>query len=175
VVLFNHFGGITNNGDIYRICVHSNSCYRHLFFSPQPGSSSLIQDMSSTYIERFMPSNGYIALMLRFELLLAKLKFDSMSKKDQHSAINNVIHQVVKEVNSLKLAMNISYVFATLDIGKYGSKSLNITNPFLREGVKKYYYSIFKGLVTEKEYCSKCHMLGASRRGQFPIKCSKTI
>ncbi len=136
VVIFNHFGGIEKKGSIFRIPINLKKCDRHKFYV-DIGMSEAIMQQSTKYIQRFMPrarALGYISIMLRMEQFALKYELHDKSSEQQVSIINKCVDSIGRKVRELKDRCQISDVFISTDVAKYGST-------YLRSQRKRYYFS----------------------------------
>ena len=155
VVMFNHFGGIVNYWDLYRVLIDSKKCHRNNFFYLQLRSSPLIQNLSSSYIQKYLSKGKkYISVMLRLEHMIRKSKFERKSKDKQYRILKEYLDHILLQVNSLRKQWNISEVFLTLDVSKYGTKSFNLDtgkHEVLKQGIVTFYKELFNDTVTEQD------------------------
>ena len=158
VVIFNHFGGTEKYGDVYRIRVDLQKCSRGNFFYLELRSSSLLRSMVSTYVKKYMKTTSegkiYVAVMIRLEHMLRYKRFQDRSKDEQHSILKKLLDNVVEKVNTVRMNKLITNVFVSLDVGKYGSRSLGFEvskNEALKGEIKRLYINLFNDTVTERE------------------------
>ena len=158
VVIFNHFGGTEKYGDVYRIRAVLQKCSRRNFLYLELRSSSLLRSMAVTYVEKYMKTasegKSYVAVMIRLEHILRYKRFQDRSKNEQHSMLKKLLDNVVEKVNTVRKKKLISNVFVSLDVGKYGSKSLEFEvskNDVLKGEIKRLYINLLNGAVTERE------------------------
>jgi len=157
VVIFNHFGGIVTYSDRYRVLIDSQKCGRNNFFYfiRKLQGSPLVNNMSSTYIQKFLSSSkNFIGIMLRLEYMIRKSYFVHKTIDKQKEDLRVYLDYILEKINSLKKKSNISELFLTTDIGKYGSTSFNFdtnNNIVIREGIERFYRLLFNDTATEEE------------------------
>ena len=157
VVIFNHFGGLDKNGNRFRTRVDLDRCNRGNWFLSVRSSPQILRK-SALYIERYMPHariSGYVCIMVRLERIALAHGFATMSKKQQNTTISKCIEQIVKEVNKVRKKGNISEVFISTDIGKYGSIGLRKYNKnnhydLLLDGLDRL-YKLLLGNMADRE------------------------
>ena len=157
VVIFNHFGGVEKNGDRFRTRVDSDRCSRGNCFV-SVSTSPQILSQSATYIGKYMPHarmSGYVGVMARMEHIALAHEFRRMSKKQQNITMTKCFEQIADQVSLVKKKANISEVFISTDVGKYGSAYLRQSSNLihydtLMAGLDRF-YKMLLGNTTDRD------------------------
>ena len=148
VVIFNHFGGFENEGDILRIPMDQTDCFRSGLFSVNFPVHQKILHQSRQYVKKFMPRasrTGYISVMFRTEHFARSNGFDRMHEEMQLEKMEYCVDKIVDKVNMIKeVFVETTAVFLSTDMGKYGSayfRKLNASH-FFQESVLRYDWNV---------------------------------
>ena len=156
VVIFNHYGGIDKNGDVFRVRLDLDKCNKRQFSALQLSSSLLVRKKANAYIEEFLHNGvkkGYIAVMIRMEYILKKNHFENLNREEKVLFLKEYFDGITKQVNTWRKQFNLTNVFLSVDTNKYGTRSLELTghNNTIKEAIKIFYKNVFSGTATESE------------------------
>ena len=88
--------------------------------------SSTVKDRAKTYISRYLyDTSGYIAVLIRWEKLLLSKFYD---RPHWPSTGAKCLKKISGRVKSMCLKHNVTTVFLTTDVGRFGSSTFHLNN-----------------------------------------------
>ena len=140
VVLFIRFGGVNkgpyNPEHIYRLHISLPSCSRK-FNHTVIKSSRFVVDIAEQYIQEHLGGARYMSVMIRLERTIVQQNI--LHSETAPREVSKCLSNLQKKITDIKLKFNIQMIFVCLDVGKYGSRFLTVSNitkycnPFLSE------------------------------------------
>lgn len=120
-VLFESWGGVQQNELSIRVPLSNlQQCNRLELYHIMPFSEKILGD-GEKYIEKYIPHNSYVAVMVRIQYIAIVNEFAKHSKGYIVSVLAKCFESILKEVNKAKALYNLESVLLTLDCRKQGS------------------------------------------------------
>ena len=130
VVLFIRFGGVNtgayNPQHIYRLHISLLSCCRsrHSSFTFVK-SSKFVVDIAEQYIQEHLGGAKYMSVMIRLERTIGQQNIHSEKAPDM---VSKCLSNLQKKITETKVKFKMQKIFMCLDVGKYGSRFLTVSN-----------------------------------------------
>ncbi len=102
------------------MCRRSSELTDHLTTSPR------LTEAAQVYEKLFLKPKNLVAVMLRIEQFIDAIPQRNRDKKSISLEYNNCLQEVLSTVDNLKASHGPGAVFATSDVGKYGSNTWNM-------------------------------------------------
>lgn len=120
-VIIDQWRGI---GENQRFLIKENICPGSSRYREYAHSSSKVVRDAQLYADKFLYRNGntnYLAVIARYEMTAITRKMTD--KGDPNAVIPICIEETLKEISEFKSSSNLTEIFLSVDIGKYGSHS----------------------------------------------------
>ena len=167
VVLFSQYGGIErdkpeNSRKSYRVFMSGTQCYAQDYHYQGLYPSPSVMSDADEYLRKYM--NGtktYISLMVRIEKSL-KCTGQFTPEKARKGAMT-CVQNAIKQWKRVRKQYKIYSTFLTVDVGAYGSASMNSVKQYTMEAAEHLFSEIYSGTLSLKMWEQTFTTVGKGR------------